>query len=735
MIQFNMITAQGFGSIVKPLTFHFNHSGLSLIKGINGSGKTTVFEALVWCLYGINLKGKTGDMVMSWPETRTSAFIGTAVSVCFKVDDNLYTIIRNKKFKGKHMGLKGEDRLMLFVNEELIPDELHKDGMQDYINQLLGVDSRIFMNSIMFGQRMAKLVESKNDDKRKLFEELFDTEWIESFKQRMNERKAEVNLNINTAENNWDSNQFRITDLQERIAQNQEALTKWKDEHTVRIENYKKDYVTAESVWHQAQEDIKALGKAPEFDEEAYQDKDKKYSQLELDIGEILRKVGRIEGQMDMLADEDPAVLKKGILGIRSEISELDERMANFGWKEGQDIKGEVGAIGEMLDDINTALKVALSREKDLIHGLDASTASDEVCYACGQLLDAEGKEKIRQSVEKVKAEQKALHEDIAAKTATQSQLEEDLELWEKLYKCQQEIEGHNENIAVKEGLIKDISEQQAKGKELNDQIKALKESMIPMDAEAEKMLEELKNLDIERETWREWNKKKENLFQECIRLQNSAADAQGRLREVQAEKPPQFYIETDLAKVEKECTAQKQLSKMISQLKREHGLLTWWTVKALGATGLKAYVFKAMLGQLNNFTRKYGQRLGVSIEFSIDITKASKPFQTVCSIGDKKDKDYREFSGGQKQRLDIVLVFAMHDLISQTAAMNILIMDEVFEGLDEEGEAAVFDLIRMKADEGRQVYVISHSQVLDSLYSSSIQVTQDKDGSTIIEV
>ena len=72
-----------------------------------------------------------------------------------------------------------------------------------------------------------------------------------------------------------------------------------------------------------------------------------------------------------------------------------------------------------------------------------------------------------------------------------------------------------------------------------------------------------------------------------------------------------------------------------------------------------------------------------------------------------------------------------MHDLVSYNSNINILILDEVFEGLDEAGEAAVFDLIRMKADEGKSVYVITHSPHIDSLYSSTIEVGGGDVGAT----
>ena len=59
---------------------------------------------------------------------------------------------------------------------------------------------------------------------------------------------------------------------------------------------------------------------------------------------------------------------------------------------------------------------------------------------------------------------------------------------------------------------------------------------------------------------------------------------------------------------------------------------------------------------------------------------------------------------------------------------------DEVFEGLDESGEAAVFDLVRTKAEEGKSIYIITHSPHIDSLYSSTMTAVADKTGATKIQ-
>ena len=169
----------------------------------------------------------------------------------------------------------------------------------------------------------------------------------------------------------------------------------------------------------------------------------------------------------------------------------------------------------------------------------------------------------------------------------------------------------------------------------------------------------------------------------------------------------------------------EKKVSKGLKEIEDRMEVYQFWLKDVFAVNGLKAYIFKAVLDELNQYTEQYGNKLGCSIRFSLDLEKTSAPFSAICTLGNMVNKDYKEFSGGQKQRLDIVLMFAMHDLLSSSVDMNILIMDEVFEGLDEHGESDVFELILEKA-KGRSVYVISHSQILDTLHSKTIDIVNE---------
>jgi DNA repair exonuclease SbcCD ATPase subunit len=158
----------------------------------------------------------------------------------------------------------------------------------------------------------------------------------------------------------------------------------------------------------------------------------------------------------------------------------------------------------------------------------------------------------------------------------------------------------------------------------------------------------------------------------------------------------------------------------------------SWWASKGFSASGIKSFVFNSMLTALNAAIRNYAYKLGVRVEFSVDLTKASKPFKTLIYKGDHV-RDYADLSGGQKQRIDVCVAFAMYDIICENSNVNIMLMDEIFEGLDNAGVDVAFDLIRAKSEKGKSVFVITHSDVVDSMNCKSVLIEADVNGNTII--
>lgn len=175
MLTFTTMNVVGFCSI-ENLHIPLNPSCTILIKAPNGKGKSTILSALVWAIYGKNLKGVSE--VTTWEKVRPKDYQGVMVEVFFQKGEHIYKIIRCQKCNiVLEDGAKGKDRLILMKDNEVV-NVKGKNKLQDAINAELGLSYTLFMNSLMFGQGIKRLIQESNSDKKKIFEEVFDLEFL-----------------------------------------------------------------------------------------------------------------------------------------------------------------------------------------------------------------------------------------------------------------------------------------------------------------------------------------------------------------------------------------------------------------------------------------------------------------------------------------------------------------------------------------------------------------------------
>lgn len=197
MLTFLNMDVEGFCSI-ESLHLQLNPTCTMLIKAPNGKGKSTILSALVWAIYGKNLKGVSE--VNTWKQIRPKEYQGTKVQVYFQKDSHTYKVIRCQKYDGLlDDGSKGKDRLIIIKDGDTI-DVKGKGKIQDVINREMGLSYTLFMNSIMFGQGIKRLIQESSSDKKKIFEEVFDLEFLNLAKGIALQDKNNVIAQINEVE-------------------------------------------------------------------------------------------------------------------------------------------------------------------------------------------------------------------------------------------------------------------------------------------------------------------------------------------------------------------------------------------------------------------------------------------------------------------------------------------------------------------------------------------------------
>ena len=99
-------------------------------------------------------------------------------------------------------------------------------------------------------------------------------------------------------------------------------------------------------------------------------------------------------------------------------------------------------------------------------------------------------------------------------------------------------------------------------------------------------------------------------------------------------------------------------------------------------------------------------------------------------------NKYYEALSGGEKQKIDILIQLALRDLLSNQLNIhsNILVLDEGLDFLDSKGSEAVLNLIQNKLSDVESVFIISHHvEELNISYDTEIVVEKGVDGISTI--
>ena len=101
-------------------------------------------------------------------------------------------------------------------------------------------------------------------------------------------------------------------------------------------------------------------------------------------------------------------------------------------------------------------------------------------------------------------------------------------------------------------------------------------------------------------------------------------------------------------------------------------------------------------------------------------------------------NKYYEALSGGEKQKVDIIIQLALRDLLSNQLNLhaNLFVLDEALDFLDEKGADAILKLVQTSMTDVSSVFMISHHAVeLNISYDTLIEVTKGDDGVSTISV
>ena len=92
--------------------------------------------------------------------------------------------------------------------------------------------------------------------------------------------------------------------------------------------------------------------------------------------------------------------------------------------------------------------------------------------------------------------------------------------------------------------------------------------------------------------------------------------------------------------------------------------------------------------------------------------------------------KEYEMLSGGEKQKIDVILQLSLRDMLCSylNFSSNILVLDEITDSLDIIGAQKIFNLISSNLTDVETIYIISHHQDFEIPYDGEIKIVKGSD-------
>lgn len=344
----------------------FSSNGIFLITGPTGSGKTTIFDAIKYALYGEasgedrkNISNFSDFANLESPSAVTFEFLHRGVK--YRIE-RIYSYQVSKKNKTPESDKKTPNKKTTVNFYQLIDGEeklLASDAtkVNEEVQNLLGIDKNQFSQIVMIAQGdFSKILTAKGSDREILLRNIFNTEVYQQLQKRLNadtsqlEKEHEKNLakaknalqdiNLNDQEqsdkvleylNNEKTILSHLDEIHTFIEEQNSALNKEAhslDSKTIKLSN-KKDALTQNLALVQSNQKIKdqisACNEYLDLHKPILDQKKSAYDQAKKNEVEIEKLRSDITKLEEKIVRYDSA--SKQVESIELEISKLDSQL------------------------------------------------------------------------------------------------------------------------------------------------------------------------------------------------------------------------------------------------------------------------------------------------------------------------------------------------------------------------------------------------------------------------
>ena len=649
----------------------------------NGSGKSAIFESILWCLFNKSRVAMMDD-VIRWGENTCK------VSLDFTHDGKTYKVIRtrNRINSVSNVELKTLDS---FGEWKDVSGSTSGDTNQK-IEETIKLDYKTFINSVYFRQNdISEFAESEPSKKKEILKSIVDIsrwdEYEKSSKSKTKELLAECKI-LQGVLQDYDKTRLTISESEEEmktLSESIESLKLKKEEVTKNISELKENYQAIKQ----------SLDTAA-------------YDRAILEI-EKIKKEGKEKTNQ---RTQEISSLEK----IKLEISIEEEKLVNLS-TEGlsqQEVPNQIieDLNGQLTYHKSNLISLKTEFEKIKIHKESSVNGS---CPTCGHGFSSEAHSVFLQSQEDRLLEiKRSLQNHKIEADSISSQIDS----WNKIIRDNLKLEKtllQKSNIEYKISFLskerdKLISSLSILDNLINNLKKLLKEN--------QEILESIKNEDFQK--LRIKIKDLEDISS-SLDLEISEKDKMvGRLQE---------RLSVLQLRLKEMNTSKKSLDEKIQKISVFEKL-----TKFLSKSGIQTVLLDTIIEDLEKTSNVILQ--SICNEPSIIVLETQRVGSDGNSIVEtldlkvKKDgnlQNFKSLSGGEKFRISLALRVAMSEISSRYggSCLEFLLLDEVNSPLDRYGVETLFVNVIKSLEDKYKILTITHDETLKEKFDNVINVTK----------
>ena len=175
----------------------FGENGIFLIAGDTGAGKTTIFDAISFALYGEASGGRERRRSKSFRSDYASARTETFVELTFRHRGETWRIHRNPEYDrpkktGEGTTTQTANATLTHVDSGEIIEGVNE--VKARIDELIGLTQDQFTQTMMIAQGdFLKILNASSEDRKTLFQKLFNTTIYAKLQLKLKDRNAACN--------------------------------------------------------------------------------------------------------------------------------------------------------------------------------------------------------------------------------------------------------------------------------------------------------------------------------------------------------------------------------------------------------------------------------------------------------------------------------------------------------------------------------------------------------------